>query len=89
MNRETVIIYSSNQSLEAQATAEGKTLIGKKFKFVSGKKPAEQAKEFGSQFGTMLLEKKVKAIRYERNKNRYHGRVKAFADGMREAGIEF
>lgn len=89
MNRERVIIYRSNQALEAQATAEGRTLIGKKFKFKSGKKPVEQAKEFGSEFGKMLLEKNIKAIRYERNRKRYHGKIKGFADGMREAGLEF
>lgn len=43
-----------------------------------GKKLAELAKSAG-----------VGAVRFDRGHARFHGRVKAFADAAREAGLEF
>ena len=43
-----------------------------------GKKLAEMAKSAG-----------ITAVRFDRGHNRYHGRVQAFADAVREAGIQF
>ncbi|XZE53160.1 50S ribosomal protein L18 [Planctomycetaceae bacterium SH139] len=42
-----------------------------------GKKLAELAKSAG-----------ITMVRFDRGHNRYHGRVKAFADAVREGGIE-
>ena len=61
------------------AKAEGKALIGKSASaFQLGKLLAEKAK-------AMKLEKVV----FDRGGFRYHGRVKAFADGAREGGLKF
>lgn len=89
MERTTLIVYRSNTALEAQAKFDKKTLVGKKFKFTKSSLPVLQAKEFGVEFGKLLLEAKIKQISYDRNGFRYHGKVKAFAEGLREAGIEF
>jgi large subunit ribosomal protein L18 len=43
-----------------------------------GKKIAELAKAKG-----------IEMVVFDRNKNRYHGRVKAVADGAREGGLKF
>ncbi|KLU07727.1 MAG: 50S ribosomal protein L18 [Rhodopirellula sp. JB055] len=43
-----------------------------------GKLVAEKAAEAG-----------VKAVKLDRGHNKYHGRVKAFADAAREAGLQF
>ena len=43
-----------------------------------GKKVAELAQAAG-----------ITAVRLDRGHNRYHGRVKAFADAAREAGLQF
>lgn len=84
-----VKIYRSNTSIEAQLIDKGKTILGKKFKFVSGKKPIEQAMQYGTEFGKLVKEKKVDSISFDRNNAKYHGKVKSFAEGMRSAGLDF
>lgn len=54
-----------------------------------GKNKADIAKLVGSVVGKKLLEQDVKTVVFDRNGFIYHGRVKAVADGAREAGLEF
>jgi len=43
----------------------------------------------GKLFGDELKEKGIETIVFDRNGFLYHGRVKALADGIREAGLKF
>lgn len=45
--------------------------------------------ELGKLIGKKALEKKVGKVVFDRGGNRYHGRVKAAAEGAREAGLIF
>ena len=56
---------------------------------VKGKTKCEQAKAVGSSLAKKALEKGVKAVVFDRGGYLYTGRVKAVADGAREAGLEF
>ena len=56
---------------------------------VKGKTKSEQAKAVGSSLAKKALEKGVKAVVFDRGGYLYTGRVKAVADGAREAGLEF
>ena len=47
------------------------------------------AKEVGKLAGQYLIKKKVKEVYFDRNGYRYHGRVKAVAEGAREVGLNF
>jgi large subunit ribosomal protein L18 len=49
----------------------------------------EAAAEVGRQVAKLALDAGIKAVSLDRGHNRYHGRVKAFADAAREAGLEF
>nr|CAA79793.1 ribosomal protein L18 [Thermotoga maritima] len=49
----------------------------------------EAAKEVGLLIGKRALEKGIKKVVFDRGGYKYHGRVKALADGAREAGLEF
>jgi large subunit ribosomal protein L18 len=59
---------------EQLAGAKGKTAVGT----VVGKVVAEKAKASG-----------IEAVAFDRGGYLYHGRVKALADGAREAGLKF
>ncbi|MDP2927104.1 MAG: 50S ribosomal protein L18 [bacterium] len=47
------------------------------------------ARAVGKLIGEKAQEKKIKKIVFDRAGYKYHGRVKALADGAREAGLEF
>ena len=53
----------------------------------SGNKSAAQL--VGKALGEKLKAKGLDSIVFDRNGYLYHGRVKSFADGIREAGIKF
>jgi len=57
----------------------GKKLTGTKL---------EQATQITSDLLKQLKSKKVNALRFDRGSYRYHGRLKAVAETLREAGIE-
>ena len=43
----------------------------------------------GSVIASKAIKGKIKEVVFDRNGNRYHGRVKAVADAAREAGLKF
>ncbi len=43
----------------------------------------------GKLVGERAIEAGIKAAQLDRGHNKYHGRVKAFADAAREAGLQF
>lgn len=49
----------------------------------------EIAFQTGKLFGEALNAQGVKSIVFDRNGYKYHGRVKAFAEGLRGAGVIF
>lgn len=89
-------IYRSSRYLFAQIieTGTGKTIFGATDRKVldeikEKKAKTERAKEFGIFFGKEAVQKGIKKIVFDRRKYHYHGRVKAFAEGAREGGLEF
>ena len=59
------------------------------FKQLSSKKNLEAAKALGQLVGKRAVEQKIERVLFDRNGYDYHGRVKALADGAREAGLKF
>lgn len=62
--------------------AEAKKMHDKKSKL-------EAAAEVGKLLATKAKEAKVTKVVFDRNGYKYHGRVKSFADGAREGGLDF
>lgn len=53
------------------------------------KKPQELAKEIGGAIATKAKAKKISKIVFDRAGYKYHGLVKALAEGAREGGLIF
>ena len=94
-NRPRLSIFRSNTYIYAQLVDDsaGKTLVAasdlsldKKRKDLS---KVDIAKEVGKLLGEKALKNKIKKIVFDRGGYKYHGRVKALADGAREAGLVF
>jgi len=49
----------------------------------------EKSKIVGNLIAKNAVEKKIEKVVFDRGINKYHGRVKAIADGAREAGLKF
>ncbi len=49
----------------------------------------EKAKKIGIGIAKKALENKIKKVVFDKGSYRYHGRVKAVADGAREGGLDF
>ena len=52
------------------------------------KSKIEKSKIVGKSLGEKLISKKIEKIIFDRNGYRFHGRVKALADSVREIGIK-
>ena len=49
----------------------------------------DEAKAVGAALAKVLKEKGIEQVIFDRNGYLYHGRVKALAEGAREAGLKF
>ncbi|USQ14038.1 50S ribosomal protein L18 [Legionella lytica] len=56
---------------------------------LTGKCKVEQANLVGKLLGKRASEKGVTEVAFDRAGYKYHGRVKALAEGAREAGLDF
>lgn len=88
-----VSIFRSNKYISAQVIddSKGRTLLGvseKDLKEKSGTK-SEKAKSLGLFMAKSLKTKKISEIVFDRGSYSYHGRVKSFAQGLREGGLRF
>ena len=48
----------------------------------------EQSKVVGQVIAKLALEKGISQVVFDKNDSRYHGRIKAVADGAREGGLK-
>ena len=92
-DRPRLSIYRSNAFIYAQIIddAKGTTLIGvseKNLCKATGNK-TEKAKALGVAMAKEALSKKIKAVVFDKGSYKFHGRVKAFAEGAREGGLDF
>jgi large subunit ribosomal protein L18 len=68
----------------------GKTIVAASDKDVKGKmKPVELAMEVGKVLAERAKAKSISAVVFDRRDKRYHGRVKALAEGARAGGLTF
>jgi large subunit ribosomal protein L18 len=91
--RPRLCIFRSARHIYAQIIddATGQTLATASTLDVEGLKNANKdtAKSIGTEIAKRAQAKNIKAVVFDRNGYLYHGRVKALADGAREAGLNF
>lgn len=91
-------VYRSLNHIYAQIIDDttGKTLVAAsslskeildEVKNTSGK--ISKSKLVGTLIAKKALENNITAVVFDRNGFRYHGRIKAVADGAREGGLQF
>ncbi|KAA3602997.1 MAG: 50S ribosomal protein L18 [Calditrichaeota bacterium] len=52
-------------------------------------KPVEKSFAIGEKIAELALAKEIKACVFDKSGYKYHGRVKALADGARKGGLKF
>jgi len=77
-------VFRSNKYIYAQLVDDQtqKTLASSRGKL-------SQALKVGQEIARKAEEKKIKKVVFDRGGYKYHGRVKALADGAREGGLKF
>jgi|WetSurMetagenome_2_1015567.scaffolds.fasta_scaffold20028_4 large subunit ribosomal protein L18 len=86
-------VFRSNKGLFLQLIDDeaGKTLASASQKELKGKKinKTEAAFELGKILAAKAIEKKISKTVFDKGAYRFHGRVKAAAEGAREGGLKF
>ena len=87
-------VFRSNKSIYAQLIDDqnGRTLLSasvKELKLEKSKKKEEEAFLLGEFLAKKAIEKKINSVQFDKGSYKYHGRVKALAEGARKGGLIF
>ncbi len=83
-------VFRSNKYLYAQLIDGAGTVVAAVHpKEVKGASGSEKAHELGKLLAQKALKKGQNLVRFDRNGYKYHGSVKALADGARQGGLQF
>jgi large subunit ribosomal protein L18 len=90
--RPRISVFRSNRGIHAQLIDDinGRTLAAVSWTEgdLRGLKPMEQAGKAGELLAERAKAAGVDSALFDRGGYRYHGKVKAFADGVREGGLK-
>lgn len=92
-SRPRLSVFKSNKSLYVQIIDDEKrvTLVSASDKDLKekGLKGIEKAALIGETVAKKALLKKIKKVVFDKSGYKYHGQVKALAEGARKGGLEF
>jgi large subunit ribosomal protein L18 len=90
--RPRISVFRSNRGIHAQLVDDlaGRTLAAVSWteSELRGLKPMEQAGKAGELLAQRAKAAGVESAVFDRGGYQYHGKVKAFADGVREGGLK-
>jgi large subunit ribosomal protein L18 len=96
IERPRMVIFRSLKHIYAQIIDDdnGRTLctmstVSKTLKLETGIKKTDKSFQVGLQLGEKALASGITKVAFDRAGYKYHGRVKALADGARKAGLLF
>ncbi len=97
--RPRLVVFRSNRNIEGQIIDDEsrRTVVGlstlaeglRAFEAEGKNRKVEHAFAAGKLLGEKAREAGIETVVFDRGGYRYHGRVKAFADGAREGGLKF
>lgn len=91
--RPRLSVFRSNKHIYAQIIddTKGITLVSANdFQLDQVKETKQEiARAVGRLIGERAIKKKIKKVVFDRGRFKYHGRIKALAEGAREAGLIF
>jgi large subunit ribosomal protein L18 len=91
--RPRLSVFRSNRGIQVQLVDDtaGRTLTAVNWteQDLRGLQSMEQAKRVGELIAQRAKEAGVESVVFDRGGYRYHGRVKALAEGAREGGLSF
>lgn len=79
------VIDDINRVTIASAATNSKNVLSE---LESGMNKTQQAQKVGFMIAKAAKDKGIEQVVFDKNKSRYHGRVKAVADGAREGGLK-
>ena len=100
-DRPRLTVYKSLKHIYAQIvvdppigpskTIAGASTLSKEIQeeLKNAKSKTEKARIVGRLIAKRAIEKGIKKVAFDRSGYKYHGRVKALAEGAREGGLEF
>jgi large subunit ribosomal protein L18 len=96
VERPRMVVFRSLKHIYAQIIDDvnGRTLctvstITKGLSLESGLKKTEKSFQIGVKLGEVALAAGITKVAFDRAGYKYHGRIKALADGARKAGLVF
>jgi large subunit ribosomal protein L18 len=89
--RPRLVVYRSIKHIYAQLVDDvsQRTLLTVSDQGITGGKKTEKSAEVGKRLAAKAKDAGFTKVVFDRAGYRYHGRVKAVADGAREGGLEF
>jgi large subunit ribosomal protein L18 len=95
-NRPRLNVFRSLQHIYVQLiddhaghTMAAASSLDKEIRSQTGLKKSDEATAVGKLLAQRAQEKQIKQVVFDRAGYRYHGRIKAVADGARAGGLEF
>src|SRR3989344_4852253 len=89
--RYRMAVYRSNKHIYCQLIDDqsSKTLVSSSDFNLKSQGKIDRAKEVGNTIAKLSLTKEIKEVVFDRGGYKFHGRVKALAEGAREGGLVF
>lgn len=93
-SRPRISVFRSNKHMYAQIIndEEGKTIVAasdKELKKSTKRKKIDVAESVGELLAEKAKSKKITKVVFDKRHYKYHGRVKALAEGARSGGLKF
>jgi large subunit ribosomal protein L18 len=91
-DRPRLSVFRSNKGMFLQLIDDEKNITlasASVFEIKSKGKKTELSEELGKLIAKKAKDKKISSVVFDRGSYKYHGRVKAVAEGAREGGLKF